>query len=160
MKGVTYSHTNLNARDWKKLSRFYQDVFGCKSIGKFRDNRGAWFEELTGIEGAQCTGEHIALPGYEEGGPTLEIFSYEPQADTGPLPFNGFGFCHICFDVEDVDEVCERLLKHGGTVVGRIERYYPERDGSNILVYGKDIEGNGIEIRRWIPGVDLTKKHG
>ena len=24
-----YTHTNLVARDWKKLARFYEEVFGC-----------------------------------------------------------------------------------------------------------------------------------
>ncbi len=158
MKGIKYAHTNLNARDWKKLSSFYQEVFGCRSLGKFRDNRGEWFGELTGIPGAACVGEHIALPGYPDGGPTLEIFTYEPKSLTGPLPFNGFGFAHICFDVEDVEEVYDRFIRAGGSLVGKVVRYYPERDGSNILIYGKDPEGNGIEIRKWVPGKDLTKE--
>ena len=159
MTGIRYTHTNLNARDWKKLSRFYQDAFGCRSLGKFRDNKGEWVEQLTGIKGAHCYGEHIALPGYpDEIAPTLEIFTYEPQEEIGPLPFNGFGFAHICFDVEDVDAVYDSFIKAGGTLVGKIIRYYPERNGSNILIYGKDIEGNGIEIRKWVPGKDLTKE--
>jgi predicted enzyme related to lactoylglutathione lyase len=29
-----YVHTNLIAKDWKKLAKFYTDVFGCKLVPK------------------------------------------------------------------------------------------------------------------------------
>ncbi len=162
MSGIRYGHTNLNARDWKKLSKFYQDVFECKSLGKFRDNKGEWFERLTGLKGARAVGEHIALPGYPEGqAPTIEVFSYDIPGDNPPPPFNGFGYCHICFEVDDVDAVLERFLKAGGTVPGEgIVRYYPERGGTNILIYGRDIEGNAVEMKKWCPDVDLTDGKG
>ncbi len=162
MGGVKYAHTNLNARDWKKLSEFYKYVFECKSLGKLRDNKGEWFEVLTGLPGARAVGEHIGLPGFPDGeGPTIEIFSYDIPEDVGPLPINGYGFCHLCFDVDNPDEVYERLIEAGGTIAGeKIVRYYPERDGSNIIYYCRDPEGNGVEIRKFYPGVDLTKEPG
>lgn len=151
--GIRYAHTNINAKDWKKLSQFYQDVFGCVSLGKLRDNKGEWFERLTGIKGARAVGEHIALPGYPEGGPTFEIFTYSVPAEEGPLPINGYGFAHVCFEVDDVDEVYDRFVKAGGTIYGeKIVRYYPDRDGTNIIIYGRDIEGNGVEIKKWVDG--------
>ena len=36
-----YVHTNLIARDWKRLIRFYIDVFGCEPKGPERDMSGA-----------------------------------------------------------------------------------------------------------------------
>ena len=153
MMQIKYTHTNINAKDWRKLSKFYQDVFDCVPLGKLRDNKGEWFERLTGIKGAHAVGEHIGLPGYPDGnGPTFEIFSYEFPEDVGPLPFNGYGFCHVCFEVDDVDEVYDRFIKAGGSICGeKIVNYYPDRKGTNIIIYGRDIEGNGVEIKRWIP---------
>ena len=69
---------HLVARDWKPLSAFYQDVFGCIALGETRDLRGEWLERLTGIEKVHVVGEHLRLPGYGDAGPTLEIFSHEP----------------------------------------------------------------------------------
>ena len=75
---IKYTHTNINAYDWEKLSQFYKDVFGCYTVGPMRDLKGDWFEKVTGIKDAAVKGEHIALPGYPEGeGPTFEIFTYE-----------------------------------------------------------------------------------
>jgi len=29
MTGTTFTHVNITATDWRALSRFYQQVFGC-----------------------------------------------------------------------------------------------------------------------------------
>lgn len=44
-----YVHTNIIAKDYKKLISFYKKVFHCKSIGKTRDLRGEWLDKMTGI---------------------------------------------------------------------------------------------------------------
>jgi predicted enzyme related to lactoylglutathione lyase len=74
---IKYVHTNIIAKDWRKLSLFYQRVFGCKPVPPERDLSGQWLDSLTGIDGAHITGEHLALPGYDGQTPTLEIFSYD-----------------------------------------------------------------------------------
>lgn len=35
-----YVHTNIIARDFKRLVDFYKTVFNCRSIGETRDLRG------------------------------------------------------------------------------------------------------------------------
>lgn len=74
---VRYVHTNIIAKDSEKLISFYKEALGCRSIGERRDLRGEWLDNLTGISNAHIVGEHLALPGYEGGRPTLEIFSYD-----------------------------------------------------------------------------------
>ena len=44
--GATYGHTNLIARDWRALSRFYQDLFGCVPVPPVRDFKGPDLEAL------------------------------------------------------------------------------------------------------------------
>ena len=46
---IRYVHTNIIAKDHKKLIDFYKEVFGCRSIGETRDLRGEWLDKLTGI---------------------------------------------------------------------------------------------------------------
>ncbi|MEE3179372.1 MAG: VOC family protein, partial [Verrucomicrobiota bacterium] len=68
---VKYAHTNLIARDWRKLARFYEKVFGCIPLPPERDYGGANLEAATALPGAILRGMHLQLPGYGEGGPTL-----------------------------------------------------------------------------------------
>ena len=47
---MKYSHTNVNAKDWKKLRDFYCDVFEGKVVPPERDLGGAWFEKASGMK--------------------------------------------------------------------------------------------------------------
>ncbi len=144
-----YTHTNIVAKDWKKLSGFYQKVFGCVPAGPKRDLSGEWFEKVTGIPGAHVEGEHIALPGYPEGGPTFEIFTYNiPNGK--PANINGYGFAHVAFEVEDVDATFQKCLEEGGSAIGeRVRQFYPSLNKMLNIVYAQDPEGNVVEIMSW-----------
>ena len=98
-----YAHTNMIARDHKKLIAFYKAVFHCRSIGETRDLRGEWLDRLTGLSGAHIVGEHLCLPGYGEDHPTLEIFSYDHMEEADPK-INRCGLAHLAFEVDDVEE--------------------------------------------------------
>ena len=71
--GVRYAHTNLVARDWRRLAAFYERVLGCERLMPERNLAGDWLERATAVAGAQVTGVHMRLPGYGSSGPTLEI---------------------------------------------------------------------------------------
>ena len=44
LNGVTFGHVNSVARDWRRLSRFYQTVFGCEPVPPRRTLSGPWLE--------------------------------------------------------------------------------------------------------------------
>jgi catechol-2,3-dioxygenase len=44
-------HTNLIARDWRSLARFYEDVFACVPVPPERDYAG---DDLDGEEVEWC----------------------------------------------------------------------------------------------------------
>ncbi len=69
-----YVHTNLIARDWRRLVRFYSEVFGCVAKGPERDLSGAWLDQVT-LRNAHLCGVHLRLPCCGDDGPTLKIFS-------------------------------------------------------------------------------------
>ncbi len=146
---IKYVHTNIIAKDWKKLAQFYIVVFGCEPLYPERDLSGEWMDKLTKISGVRVKGIHLNLPGYDNG-PTLEIFSYEPASDMdAPKIINGFGFGHIAFHVEDVEGTLNKILANGGNFYGEsIEKAIP---GVCILkaVYAVDPEENIVEIQHW-----------
>lgn len=147
---IRYVHTNLVARDWRRLADFYIAVFGCKPVPPERDLAGEWLERLTGLDNPRIRGVHLALPGYGEGGPTLEIFGYEPDyPEEQPNRINRRGLRHIAFHADKVEEVLARLVEHGGRPLGEVVTKVYEGVGTLTVVYAEDPEGNFIEIQNW-----------
>jgi len=144
-----YVHTNLIAEDWRKLSAFYQVVFGCIPLPPERDFQGEKLEAGTGIPGAHLRGIHLRLPGFDQSGPTLEIFSYTPQARRPPTAVNRPGFGHIAFQVEAVLAACEQVLAAGGKKVGEVVTLTIATGARVTWCYMADPEGNLIELQSW-----------
>ena len=144
-----YVHTNLIARDWKRLVRFYIDVFGCEPKGPERDLSGAWLDSVNAVPNAHLTGVHLRLPGFGEDGPTLEIFSYDELAERGMPVANQCGFAHIAFAVDDVDQALEAVIAASGGTVGRVATTEVDSVGVLRVVYARDPEGNIVELQKW-----------
>ncbi len=144
-----YVHTNLIAEDWRALTRFYQEVFGCIPLPPERDFQGETLEAGTGISGAHLRGIHLLLPGYSDSEPTLEIFSYEPQAARPETALNRPGFAHIAFQVEDVSVARTAVLVAGGKAVGNVVTLTIATGARVTWCYLADPEGNLIELQSW-----------
>jgi predicted enzyme related to lactoylglutathione lyase len=144
-----YVHTNLIARDWKRLVQFYSDLFGCIPKGSERDMSGVWLDQVTSLRNAHLRGVHLSLPGYGDDVPTLEIFSYR-QLVEGKMPTaNQCGFAHIAFAVDDVNQALQALIAAGGGAVGEIATTEVDSVGVLRVVYARDPEGNIIELQKW-----------
>jgi len=144
-----YVHTNLVAEDWKELAHFYEEIFGCKVIPPERDFRGKDIEAGTGIKNVHLQGVHLQLPGYKENGPTLEIFSYSPQAEKQQKEINKPGYGHIAFQVDNVDKARKIVLNKGGKKVGEIVTLQVSSKAKVTWCYVTDPEGNVIELQSW-----------
>ena len=145
---MRYAHTNLVARDWRRLAGFYMEVFGCVPVPPERDLSGDWLDEATSLDGAHVRGVHLRLPGHGDDGPTLEVFQYDEETEAeAPAP-NRPGYGHIAFAVEDVEAVKEAVLAMGGGSVGEVVKVDIPGAGTLEFAYMRDPEGNVIEIQR------------
>lgn len=145
--GAKYGHTNLIARDWKALSRFYQDLFGCVPVPPVRDFKGYDLERGTGVAGAELRGEHLRLPGHGPDGPTLEIFNYNILEERPDTAVNRPGFGHIAFVVDDVPAACEAVFAAGGRPVGDVVTLTNAAGAKLTWAYVTDPEGNVLELQ-------------
>ena len=147
---INYSHTNLIADDWQKLSEFYIKVFGCKPVFPIRNLKGVWVDKLTQCKDVEIKGIHLKLPGFRKNGPTIEIFEYNKNPDpANPKRINNYGFSHIAFRTDNIHDLLDKVLLNGGQKYG--ELIVKEIQGVGILtaIYVRDIEGNIIELQNW-----------
>jgi catechol 2,3-dioxygenase-like lactoylglutathione lyase family enzyme len=151
ISGARYVHTNLIARDWQALARFYQAHFGCVPVLPERNYAGRDLEAGTGVPGASLCGVHLRLPGVDAKGPTLEIFTYSRLADGAAPAANRPGFAHIAFEVTSVRAARDEIIGAGGQAVGDVVALETATGARVTWCYVTDPEGNIIELQSWSP---------
>jgi catechol 2,3-dioxygenase-like lactoylglutathione lyase family enzyme len=112
-------------------------------------SHGSWVDRLTALKNAHIFGEHLALPGFGEGGPTLELFGYDAVLPRTVCAVNAAGFSHIAFAVDNVEETLRAVLERSGGRIGEVvHAYYPDGRKASF-VYATDPEGNILELQSW-----------
>ncbi len=149
IENAKFVHTNLIARNWRGLAKFYEDVFGAIPIPPQRDYFGNAIEAATVVKGARIQGAHLQLPGFGNDGPTLEIFEYNEIEDKGLPQINQPGFAHIAFQVDFVNDAIEEFLSHGGSQLGESVTLTIANGAQVTLAYMRDPEGNIVELQSW-----------
>lgn len=150
---MRYTHTNINSPNWERLAKFYIDVFGCKLVPPLRHLYGKWICKASGLKNVEVHGAHIALPGYGNNGPTIEIFTHTIQEGSRSTPYNHQGYGHIGIEVDDVEAVYKKVLECGGSSDGKIvKHYYESMDKTLTIIYAKDPDGNIVELLNWTDG--------
>jgi len=145
---VKYTHTNLVARNWRKLADFYIKVFGCTPVPPERDLSGEWLDKAAAMYGTHIRGVHLRLPGHGDAGPTLEVFQYDQKMEAETPAPNMPGYGHIAFAVDDVEATKEAVLAMGGGSVGEVVNVDLPGVGRLEFAYMRDPEGNVIEIQK------------
>ena len=152
--GARFGHTNVIARDWRRLASFYETVFECIPVPPERDYSGDVAERGTGVPGAAFRGVHLRLPGLGPDGPTLEIYTYATNLDPAATPAaNRVGWGHIAFMVDDVAAARTAVLEAGGRPLPGADVVTTRTaDGRRVTwCYLADPEGNLIELQSWSP---------
>jgi catechol 2,3-dioxygenase-like lactoylglutathione lyase family enzyme len=144
---MRFIHTNIAAKDWKALTDFYINVFHCKIRSPALELSGSWLDRAMGMPNVRLEGVRLLLPGYDDHGPTLEIFSYRDAPDGELYLPNRPGLTHIAFEVGDVDQTLKAAVRHGAQPLGRVSKVTINGACDLKFVHFRDPEGNIIEIQ-------------
>ena len=146
---MRFGHVNIISNNWEQLADFYIKTCNCKIVPPVRNLEGKWLANGTGVKNAKLKGAHLLLPGYGENGPTLEIFQYANNEEQEEINPNKRGFGHIAFQVENVEETLQNVVKNGGKRFAKIAHKTIEGAGELVFTYARDPEGNIIELQSW-----------
>lgn len=141
-------HVGLNTGNIERMVDFYTRLLGFECVRPeigpgWRNN--AVIDSIVGLRGS--AGRSMML---RAGNVHLEVFEYsEPQArEGGPLRPCDHGYTHFALDVTNIEAEYARLKAAG------MEFLSPEPVDMGTLkaVYGRDPDGNIIEILQTNPG--------
>jgi catechol 2,3-dioxygenase-like lactoylglutathione lyase family enzyme len=141
------SHFALTTSDLDRSIRFYVDHLGFAQPNETHTMDRPWFEEGLGRPGAIGRVAFI-----RRGGILLELFAFQKSSGNVDVPDPTFvGATHIGMQVEDLDEVYERLTAAGVEFVSPpVEVDQGEFAGARWC-YLKDPDGFLVEVY-WLPG--------
>lgn len=138
-------HVSVHVRDLDRMIQFYRDAFGFEVVGEeFSWRDSTVLDQLLDVPGSAARGAMLRA-----GSCYMELFQWsapEPES-TRPLRPYDKGYTHFCVDVTDIEKEYERLRGLGMT----FGHPHPLDMGHVKSIYGRDPEGNVIEIQQTAP---------
>ncbi|CAN7392228.1 VOC family protein [Phenylobacterium sp. LjRoot225] len=145
-------HVAINTPNFDRLLAFYRDVVGFEVV---ESSQVAWdaSPEIDGLVNLKGTAARVVM--IRAANAYIELFEYrKPTArNTDRLLPSDHGYTHICLDVVDLASEYERLSKNGMTF------HAPPisvEEGRIRTIYGKDPDGNVIELQELSPSLDMA----
>lgn len=139
------AHTGLYVKNIDTMTSFYINVFGMHIICKNLKQKDLLVSELikdcnASIIITKLISDQGKLTGIDD---MLELIQVENQnLQSDYVPIYKPGIMHICFRVDNLYDVIDKLLAHGG------ELYTSIVDMSNgrKCCFARDVEGNYLEL--------------
>ncbi len=138
-----FNHSGFVVKDLDTMVAFYRDALGLSVIREV-DSIAPPTGDHTGFPGARRKLVFVGKPGGEH---MLELVHYiDPPSPEGHLQRHQLGAAHICFNVDDLASLRDRLTERGIRFVTQpIFREAPD-GGRTGICYIQDPEGNWVEL--------------
>lgn len=134
-------HVGVHVHDLERMIGFYRDAFGFELVGEpFAWANEPVLDRLVDVRGSAAKGAMLRA-----GSCYLEMFEFQAPAGTKEARNpQDKGYTHFCVDATDIEAEVERLKGLGMTFGAGA----PIDMGHVKSVYGRDPEGNVIEIQQ------------
>ena len=133
-------HTAISTADMQRALEFYCGLLGFEQIWTRTWEIGDRMTDR--VMGLQQSSGKIAMLAL--GDSQIEMFEFrspEPQKNDPNRPVCNHGITHLCFEVTDLDGEYARLK-----AAGMHFHCPPQDDGAAKVTYGRDPDGNVIEL--------------
>lgn len=139
-------HVGLTVSDVERSSAFYRRYFDLREIGRWPLS-GEKVSRAVGVPDADLT---CALLATADEKVVVELIEYHAPASK---PFSGrnsdVGAAHVCFHVDDLEELVARMTADGVSLNAPIQ----ELVEGTPMVYVQDPDGINVEILQPGPGL-------
>jgi len=141
-KHMDFLHTGLVVRDLDQMTEFYTNVLGLRVLDRM-DSVAPEGGDHTGFPGAR---RKLVFLGFGDGH-QLELVKYfEPESPEAGCDRHERGSMHVCFRVENISELYERLSAQGVKFLTE-PKFNRTPDGKTVgVVYFQDPEDNWLEF--------------
>ena len=141
---IGFHHAAISTPDLQRCIDFYTNVVGCEIAWTFGWDAGsADADAMTGLSDSAASAVMLKL-----GDTHLEVFEYRsplPRQRHGRRPVNDHGITHICLLVKDLQAEYDRMQ-----AAGMEFHSAPLKQDSGYVVYGRDIDGNVVELIEFV----------
>lgn len=115
-------HVGVVVDDLESALAFFTEL-GMERVGGVMPVEGRWVDQVVGLENVQVDIAFVRTP---DGHSQLELTRFRHPAATTPepnAPANRLGLRRLMFLVEDIQDVIQRLRRHGGELIGQVAEY-------------------------------------
>lgn len=148
-------HVAISTGDIDRLIAFYRDVMGLEFVRESSWAAGSdQVDAIVGLRGSSARSAKLKL-----GNGYLELFQYltpEGAPQDPNRPVNDHGYTHFCVDVVDIDAEYERLSAAGMVFHCPPPPAATTGPGAQRSTYGRDPDGNVIELQELNPEHPLS----
>lgn len=148
----TLDHIAITVSDLEASHHFYRDLLGLEVGVKVA--HGGWaVEAMTKLPGADIV--EYRMHTQDTPGVTVDLIEWvTPESPVGRYEIHHVPSTHICFGVDDVQEMYERLVAEGVEFVSPPVIWPPEQ-GSWKVLFLYDPDGNLLELNEIGAGHDV-----
>lgn len=138
-------HTGYTVADLDRSLHFYRDLLGMEVVAS-QEKKGGYLAAIVGYPDAHVRMAHLRVPGADH---VVELFEYlVPAGDAaGTLEPKNVGASHLCFVVDDLPALYERLRSAG------IESFFSPPvevdtgiNAGGLALYLRDPDGIPVEL--------------
>ncbi len=146
-------HTAISSADLPRSIAFYRDLLGFEEILDFEWPEGT--ANMNATHALPETAGRVVM--MRLGHSMIELFDFRtptPKPVDPQRPLCDHGITHLCLDVVDIDKEYERL-----SAAGMRFHCAPVQNGDARMTYGRDPDGNVIELLEFLNPDDPLLPH-